>query len=76
MSALAQFGLIALLPAALGAAAPSGPTLAVSLCSGASVRVIEVPLEKPGRKQAPCCAKGCHGGSSRKKLAKAFEPSQ
>jgi hypothetical protein len=77
MRALALFALAALLPAALGAAPVSERTLAVPVCSADGlVRMIELPLDDPGKEQAPCWTKGCHGGTSRRTLAKAFDPSQ
>ncbi len=42
--------------------------LIVALCGGGTVTV---PLDgpaAPGNGSSPCCAKGCHSGSSRKRL--------
>jgi hypothetical protein len=73
MTALAQFGLLALLPAALGAGSPSERTMIVPLCSSESAAgSVEVPLGEPGTMPDPCGAKGCHGGSARKKRPKAM----
>lgn len=76
----ALFGLVALVPAALNVAAPAAAGgLMMPLCTGdGQVRMVEVP----GQPKAPqggengCCAKGCHSGSSRKRMQKDFEPSQ
>jgi hypothetical protein len=77
MKGLAQLGLIALLPAALNPAPAGAATMTMQICGGdGQVRSVEVPLDGPGNEPAPCCAKGCHGGSSRKKSAKVFEPEQ
>lgn len=77
MKVPALFALTALLPAALGAKPVSDQTLAVPICSDDDlVRMIELPLDDPGKEQAPCWTKGCHGGTSRRALAKAFDPSQ
>jgi hypothetical protein len=74
---LACLGLIALLPAALNAAPTRAQTMVVPLCtSDGQLRTVEIPLPDPGSERAPCCVKGCHGGSSRKKPARNFEPSQ
>jgi hypothetical protein len=77
MRALAHFALVALLPAAFYTPAAAAQTIALPLCTGDSqVRTVEVPLDTPGKAPEPCCVKGCHGGSSRKKAAKQFEPPQ
>lgn len=61
--------LFALLPAALNAA-PRSLTITAVSCAGGSA-LITVPL-KPGAPNRdgdqPCCAKGCHTGSSRKRF--------
>lgn len=63
------FALLALLPAVLNAA-PRSLTVVAASCAGGSV-TITVPL-KPGAPERggdqPCCAKGCHTGSSRKRF--------
>ena len=41
----------------------------ISLCSGASVP-LELPAV-PGKNGTACCQKGCHSGSSRKRLDRA-----
>lgn len=74
------FGLMAMIPAALNLSAPaSAGGLMVPLCSGdGQVRMVEVPgtPKMPVGSDNGCCAKGCHGSSSRKRLAKNFEPAQ
>jgi hypothetical protein len=70
---VALFGLIALFPAAVGAAphAADGRNVAVPLCAGDGiVRSITMPLghkDVPGAEQPGCCAKGCHNGGARKR---------
>jgi hypothetical protein len=59
-------GLIALVPAAVGAAPVH--RLEVALCDGAGT--ISIPLDGndiPGAQQPGCCAKGCHTGPMRKR---------
>jgi hypothetical protein len=73
------FALVAMLPAALnGAAASAGRSMLVPICSGDGlVRMAEVPLDEPrlpGSDPAGCCAKGCHGSSSRKRGCGTPEP--
>lgn len=71
---LALFGLIALAPAAVGAAplaAPASET--VLLCIGDGLNhSVSIPLapKVPGKDQGPCCAKGCHSGQSRKRIVR------
>lgn len=64
--ASALFALAAILPASLGAAVPARThSVATVLCSG---RTVELPV--PSREpvpDAPCCAKACHTGSTRKR---------
>jgi hypothetical protein len=70
MRIAAGFALLALLPAALSAAPPS-LTITAPSCAGAST-IITVPLgpDAPTRDgDQPCCAKGCHTGSSRKRYS-------
>ncbi|MEN9683883.1 MAG: hypothetical protein RIQ99_1232 [Pseudomonadota bacterium] len=82
MKGLAGFSLIALVPAALGLSVPAaGATLLVPFCTGDGlVHMVQVPVNgqtAPGKDPSgTCCAKGCHGGSSRKRSVKEFEPSQ
>lgn len=76
----ARFGLLAMVPAALNVSAAAGATIRMPICTGdGQVRMVEVPAGTPtgpGDEPAQCCVKGCHGGSSRKKLAKQIDPSQ
>jgi hypothetical protein len=63
--------LLALVPAIAGPLpAASASSLDVALCSGGS---LPIPQNEPapGKGFSPCCAKGCHGGSSRKRLDRA-----
>ncbi|MEQ1498588.1 MAG: hypothetical protein ABL914_07985 [Novosphingobium sp.] len=79
MSRSSMLGLIALLPLALNVSAPAAGTILMPMCSGDG-QVLLVPV--PGGSQAPassengCCIKGCHAGSSRKRLLKEIEPAQ
>jgi hypothetical protein len=76
MKGLTFFALTALLPAGLYAPQASA-TITLALCGGdGQVRTVQVPLEEPGRGPEPCCVKGCHAVSSRKKAARNFEPPQ
>lgn len=73
------FGIVALVPAALNLAAPASARLMMPLCTGdGQVRMVEVPgtPKAPAGSDNGCCAKGCHSGSNRKRLAKKFEPAQ
>lgn len=67
--AFSFFALWALLPAALGGAVPRTMAMIVPSCGGGTVTLV-IPL-RPGvprdDSDQPCCAKGCHTGSSRKK---------
>ena len=72
MTTAALFAAVALLPAMTG---PLGgaqqASLQVLLCGGGAM---SLPLEgspAPGEGTAPCCAKGCHSSSSRKRLDRA-----
>jgi len=70
--ALVLFSSCALLPAALGSAAVRAETF-VMLCSGAAL-ALALPLSAPaipGSGDAPCCTKGCHSGSCRKRIDRA-----
>jgi len=68
---LIPFAIIALVPAmTLNPVASQARAMQVPLCGGG---VLSVPLSGqglPGGDNAPCCAKGCHTGSSRKRLDK------
>ncbi len=68
-------GLAALLPAALNAGPVAARAILVQLCSGSGeARLVAMPLgngaPQPGDGAAPCCAKGCHTGGSRKRGAR------
>lgn len=72
---LATFALVAMIPASLNATVPvSGGTMTLLLCTGAgpggTVTVPVKPAAPFQRDTQSCCAKGCHGGSSRKKLVR------
>ena len=67
----AQFALIALFPAALGTAPVGARAMAMPLCTGnGQVRLVEVPLEQPGKAPEQCRDKACHGGIQRKQVLK------
>ena len=63
------FGIVALIPAALGSAPAHAATLALPLCDGGHAGgSVTVPLGHaplPGPDSAGCCAKGCHGSRKR-----------
>ncbi|NYH95558.1 hypothetical protein [Novosphingobium marinum] len=59
---------IALLPAMTGPLpVAAAQPLVAPLCSGGTVQ-IPIRAPTPGTSEAPCCAKGCHSGSRRKRL--------
>lgn len=66
---LALLGTLALLPAMIGPLEAEARDIVAPLCGGG---VMNVPVgssdQPPGPPQGPCCAKGCHSGSSRKRL--------
>lgn len=73
----ARFGIVALIPAMfnLTVAANAG-TISVQICTGdGQVHTVQMPLGGPGQGDGTtpglCCAKGCHGGNLRKRLAPA-----
>lgn len=63
------FGLLALLPAALGTAPAHASSLSLPLCEdGHAQGRVTIPLRRdslPGADKAGCCAKGCHGSRKR-----------
>lgn len=65
---LALFGALALLPAMIGPLEAEARVLAAPLCNGGTVSLPTAPEGPPSPSQGPCCAKGCHAGSSRKRL--------
>jgi len=79
MKRTSLLGLIALVPLALNVSAPAQGAVLMPMCTDGR-SVVVVPLgaggSLPGKTDSGCCIKGCHGGSSRKKLAKLFEPAQ
>ncbi|WP_232492818.1 hypothetical protein [Novosphingobium kaempferiae] len=66
---LALFGALALVPAMVGPLRAEARELSVALCGGAAM-TLPVPTRDapPGPPQGPCCAKGCHADSKRKRL--------
>lgn len=70
MRGVALFGLAAMVPASLNAAAPASVTVMALSCTGAPL-AIAVPLAPgaPVRDDGQSCfSKGCHTGGSRKRL--------
>lgn len=80
--AIRLFALLAIMPAALHAApAFAGERLLVPICTGdGQTRLVAIPKDGEGSGQGGEgreCAKGCHGGSSRKRGPAPFlEPAQ
>jgi hypothetical protein len=60
---------LALFPAMIGPLEAEARGIAAPLCGGG---VLTIPTGStdapPGPPQGPCCAKGCHSSSSRKRL--------
>ena len=66
---LALLGGLTLLPAMIGPLEAEARGLIVPLCGGGVLTSPGGPADgPPGPPQGPCCAKGCHSGSSRKRL--------
>ncbi len=71
----AQFGIVALIPAMFNlTVVTSGETIAMQICTGdGQVHTVQVPVggsgSGKGDGQGLCCAKGCHAGNSRKRIA-------
>ncbi|HKR93016.1 hypothetical protein [Novosphingobium sp.] len=66
---LALLGALALFPAMIGPLQAEARGMVAPLCGGGFVNVpAGSPDQPPGPPQGPCCAKGCHTGSSRKRL--------
>lgn len=65
---LAALCTLALIPAMVGPLPAAAKGIAVPLCNGGTVSIPTAPADPPGPVQGPCCAKGCHGASTRKKL--------
>lgn len=71
MRTLASFAILALLPAMTGPLAAADRSLEVALCNGGS---LSIPLRgnpAPEDGSKPCCAKGCHSSSCRKRVDRA-----
>lgn len=71
---LPAFALVAMIPASLNATVPTSATMTLLLCTGAGPGgTVTVPVNQNTpfqRDTQTCCAKGCHAGSSRKKLVR------
>ncbi|GGB89152.1 hypothetical protein GCM10011494_04350 [Novosphingobium endophyticum] len=65
---LALLSALALVPAMIGPLQAEARSLVAPLCGGASLSIPVAPEGPPGPSQGPCCAKGCHAGSCRKRL--------
>ncbi|GLK45573.1 MULTISPECIES: hypothetical protein [Novosphingobium] len=63
---IALFGTLALVPAMVGPLQVEAREFVAMTCNGGAVSV-PVPAP-PGPPQGPCCAKGCHSDSKRKRL--------
>lgn len=63
--------LVALVPAMTGPIAAQQGAAIVALCGGGSISIPLGGAPAPGDGNAPCCAKGCHSGQSRKRLGHA-----
>lgn len=63
---LALFGALALVPAMVGPLQVEARSVVAMTCGGGAVSVPVPP--PPGPPQGPCCAKGCHSDSKRKRL--------
>ena len=77
MKLLALVAMLAMIPAAINpavAATPASMTIAVATCAG-KARLLILPIGN-GRPapadQPPCCNKGCHGSSCRKRSSGAI----
>ena len=71
MSMRNLLGLVALVPAALNIAVPAHAGITVLVCRGDGVvEAVTLPLGSglpAPATESGCCAKACHGGSSRKR---------
>jgi hypothetical protein len=75
MRAVILLGLLALLPAAVGAA-PAQRSMVVPICGGV-LRVLPLGHQDvPGAELPGCCAKGCHTGGRKKGKRARFDPAQ
>lgn len=67
-SATILLAAVSLLPAITGpVVAERGSEAMVALCGGGTISIPLGGAPAPGEGSAPCCAKGCHSGQSRKK---------
>jgi hypothetical protein len=66
-----SFAAFALLPAMTGPLAAAERRLEVSLCSGDSLSIPLRGAPAPDEGPKPCCAKGCHSSSCRKRFDRA-----
>ena len=64
----AALALLALLPAMTGPLAAAERSLEVALCNGGSLSLPLGGTPAPAEGSRPCCAKGCHSSSSRKRF--------
>ena len=68
-AALAPFVAVALIPAMTGSLVAASPqAIMVALCGGGTMAVPSGAPQLPGSANTPCCAKGCHGSSERRRL--------
>ena len=74
MKLLSLIGMLAMVPAAVNpvlAASPASMTIAMATCTG-KLRILTLPIGPGGpapADQQPCCNKGCHGSSCRKRFS-------
>lgn len=61
---------ISLVPAMTGplGVAPAREAM-IALCGGGAISIPLDDAPAPGEGNGPCCAKGCHSGQSRKRVA-------
>ncbi len=76
VSLVAMFGLLPAmtgpLPASQEGGAQGRRVIEAALCNGGAIVIpIEGPASPGGGGTAPCCAKGCHAGSTRKRFDRA-----
>lgn len=65
-----RLALAALGPACIGGF-PVPAAVHVALCGGGTISLPLSAPQLPGEPGAPCCAKGCQGGSARKRFDRA-----
>ena len=70
MKAVLLIGLLALVPAAVNASAPSSTIVRALTCTGLqhTITFPSSPTAPAGQNGQLCCAKGCHSGGSRKRV--------